>query len=95
VYTGSTKDRLLLLEKRKAELEAMKPVAPTPRLHPNLAALYASKVAGLEEALNEPEAREQAGEALRGLVDEIRLTPDATCVLQIELYGELQASQSS
>lgn len=28
---------------------------------------------------------------LRGLVDEIRLTPDATCVLQIELYGELGA----
>jgi site-specific DNA recombinase len=91
VYTGSTKDRLLLLEKRKAELETMKPVPPTPRLHPNLAALYASKVAGLEEALNEPEAREQAAEALRGLVDEIRLTPDATCVLQIELYGELGA----
>jgi hypothetical protein len=91
VYTGSTKDRLLHLEKRKAELEAMKPVPPTPRLHPNLAALYASKVAGLEEALNEPDAREQAGEALRGLVDEIRLTPDPASGLQIELYGELGA----
>jgi DNA invertase Pin-like site-specific DNA recombinase len=35
VYTATTKDRLLELEKRKAELLAVKPVDATPRLHPN------------------------------------------------------------
>jgi site-specific DNA recombinase len=91
VYTSSTKDRLIGLEKRKAELEAIKPIPPTPRLHPNLADLYASKVARLEEALNEPDAREQAAEALRALVEGITLTPTSDGVLQIELYGELGA----
>ena len=40
-------------------------------------------------ALNEPDAREQAAEALRALVDEIRLTPAPDGVLQIELAGDL------
>ena len=35
--------------------------------------------------------REQAAEALRALVDEIRLTPAPDGVLQVELYGELGA----
>ncbi len=40
-------------------------------------------------ALNEPDAREQAAEAQRALVDEIRLTPAPDGVLQIELAGDL------
>jgi site-specific DNA recombinase len=90
VYTATTKDRLLELEKRKAELEAVKPVTPMPRVHPAAADLYAKKVARLEEALNEPGAREEAAEALRTLVEEIRLTP-VDGVLRVELYGELAA----
>jgi site-specific DNA recombinase len=88
--TRRTKERLLELDKRKAELQAVKPVEPTPRLHPNLANVYARKVARLEEALNDPGTRAEAAEALRGLIDENRLTP-VDGVLAAELYGELGA----
>jgi hypothetical protein len=71
-------------------LQAVKLVEPMPRLHPNLAEVYARKVARLEEALNDPATREDAAEALRSLIDEIRLTP-VDGVLAAELYGELGA----
>ena len=46
----------------------------------------------LARALQEPEGRSEATEALRGLVDAIVLTPDqARETLQIELKGNLAA----
>ena len=49
--------------------------APVPLLHPNLAALYREKVTSLAAALQHPDSRSEAGEALRGLVDAIVLVP--------------------
>ncbi len=46
-----------------------------PALHPNLVGLYKRKVAALEEALDDPEIRSEAGEILRGMVDRIEVTP--------------------
>src|SRR5262249_39548151 len=57
------------------ELEAIKRIPPTPRLHPSLAEIYARKVAQLDEVLNDPETQAEAAEVLRGPIDEIRLSP--------------------
>ena len=57
----------------KAKLAAAD--APPPLLHPEVATIYRTKVAGLARALQEPESRSEATEALRGLVDAIVLTP--------------------
>jgi hypothetical protein len=55
-----------------------------------MADLYRQKVAALAEALEHPEIRTEASEALRGLIDAIVLTPDQG-ELQIELTGNLAA----
>ena len=65
---------------------------PPPLLHPEMARIYRSKVMELAKALQEPESRIEATEALRGLVDAIVLTPAAgTEELAIELRGNLAA----
>jgi site-specific DNA recombinase len=52
----------------------------------------AQKVTELAKALQEPDSRSDATEALRGLVDAIVLTPDQGGeTLQIELRGNLAA----
>ena len=86
------KDELIMLEARKAELESKLARAPEPmpRLHPNLAAVYRTKVANLAEALNDESTQAEAAEAIRNLIDEIRLVP-RNGELKIELYGELAA----
>jgi site-specific DNA recombinase len=80
------------LEARKAELAALLADAPadTPDMLPSASLLYAKKVDHLTEALNRPEDRAEAAQALRGLTERIALRPgpkrgqiDAT------LYGEL------
>jgi len=63
---------------------------PAPRLHPKLAEIYRNKVANLTEALNAPDARTEAAEILRDLIDEIRLVPE-NGRLEIELAGDLAA----
>ena len=50
----------------------------------------ALKVAALAQALEHPETRTEASEALRGLIDAIVLTPNQG-ELQIELKGNLAA----
>jgi site-specific DNA recombinase len=91
IFTASTRDPLLELERRNAELDGIKPPAQIARLHPNVAEIYRQKVAHLEVALNDPALREEAAEVLRGLIDEIRLAPAGDGGLQIELFGELAA----
>ena len=88
----AVRDEMAALEARKRDLaiqieEAPKPV---PRLHPNLAELYRRKVDNLTSALNEEGTRQEASEAIRQLIDEVRLVPE-NGTLNIELYGELAA----
>jgi hypothetical protein len=89
------KDELNANAGRQAQLEAQ--LAATtrrqpPLLHPEMARIYREKVTELAKALQEPESRLAATEALRGLVDAIVLTPNASGeVLQIELRGNLAA----
>jgi site-specific DNA recombinase len=91
VYHSTLKARLTALEKEKTDIEAkLAGIGDTPvlRLHPNLAALYRSKVERLAEALGEPGTATEAGEILRSLIERIVLTPkDGT--LRAELYGDL------
>jgi hypothetical protein len=86
----SLKDGLMALEERKATLEGAVSNAPTPvaRLYPRLADVYRVKVDDLTAALNADDTRTEAAQAIRGLIDEIRLVP-ADGALSIELYGEL------
>ena len=64
--------------------------AQTVRLHPNLAEVYRQKVESLREALYDEGSRAEAVVILRGLIDEIRLTP-MDGELAIYLVGNLAA----
>jgi site-specific DNA recombinase len=78
------------LEQLEAQLAATE--EPPPLLHPEMARIYRTKVRELAKALQEPESRSEATEALRGLVDAIVLTPNPSGdALQIELKGNLAA----
>ncbi len=80
------------LKARKIELEQRRDQAPAPvaRFHPNLADLYSQKVANLTDALNIETTRAEASDAIRSLIDEIRLVP-GDGKLEIEIFGELAA----
>src|SRR6185437_10625244 len=80
------------LDARRKGLQAQLETAdePPPLLHPVMAELYRQKVTTLAQALEHPETRTEATEALRGLVDAITLTPEAG-ILRIELKGNLAA----
>ena len=75
-------------DKRVIEQELATEPPPPIHLHPNLAEIYRKKVENLTEALNAEETRQEAGEIIRGLIDEIRLVPDGD-ELRIHLKGEL------
>lgn len=77
IRTPGMKEEMLQLESRKAELEQLLAEAPppAPTLHPAMAEVYRRKVADLHAELNRPELRAQATQALRGLIEEIRLVP--------------------
>ena len=64
-------------------------MAPTPRLHPNLAIVYRKKIASLTQALM-ANGGAAAMKLVRGLVEEIRLVPEGGAT-RIELRGELAA----
>ncbi len=85
-------DRACIRTNLSSELETRLVTAPEPipRLHPNLAEVYRKKVANLADALNEENTPAEAAEAIRGLIDDIRLVPKDGD-LKIELYGELAA----
>ena len=86
------KDEMLALkERRSAITEKIKATpAPTPRLHPNLSLIYKNKVANLIDALNNDDTITEANEAIRQLIETIRLVP-FNGRLKIELFGELAA----
>src|SRR5262249_13982133 len=79
-------------EKLKATLAAAD--APPPLLHPEMAELYRRKVTTLAQALERPETRLEATEALRGLLEAIIRTP-TDGELRIELKGNLAAMLSA
>ena len=86
------KEEISTLELRKTELKNQLDAvpAPQPRLHPRLADLYRDKVANMVEALNAPDTVANAAEAIRGLIEAVRLVPEEG-KLRIEIYGELGA----
>ena len=89
---SAVKDEMGDLERQRLELQSAIDAAPAPqlRLHPNLAHVYREKVENLAEALNDGATRAEASEAIRGLIEEVRLVPE-NGRLHIELHGELAA----
>ena len=90
IQSDTLKDEFERLEqsKRMIEQELAEEPPPPVRLHPNLSEIYRQKVDNLTEALNTEDTRQEAGEIIRGLIDEIRLVPDGDD-LRIHLKGEL------
>jgi site-specific DNA recombinase len=94
VPPAEVKDEMIAGAARREELKRQQQSLsePPPLLHPQMADIYRTKVTQLAKALQEPESRPEATEALRGLVDAIVLTPDqAGETLGIELRGNLAA----
>ncbi len=59
-------------------------------IHPNIAGVYQRKVARLAAALRNPEERDAAAAAIRGLIERIVLTPgEKRGDLEITLRGDL------
>jgi hypothetical protein len=76
VPPAEVKDEMIANAARREELKAKLAAAdaPPPLLHPEMAELYRQKVTTLAQALEHPETRTEASEALRGLIDAIVLT---------------------
>ena len=69
--------RLRELEAREDEVTERLSRAPVdiPDIHPNVAGIYRRKVERLAAALQHPQERDEAAEAIRALIDHITLTP--------------------
>ena len=96
MYTPVLKERMKVLEARKAEIQGLLANARRPsvvRLHPNAAEIYRRKVADLELALNDDSIKAEAGDLLRSLIDRVVLTPaaDAPDGIDAQLHGDLAA----
>ena len=65
-----------LLPRRTSEQLNYQAPPPAPRLHPKLAELYRTIVADLHVALSDPNARTEATEILRGLIDRVTVRND-------------------
>ncbi len=72
-------DRLTVLEAKQASLQESLAKAPAdmPDLHPNIAELYRRKIARLSQALDHPDDRYEAMDAIRQLVTRVVVTPGA------------------
>lgn len=72
-------DRLMGLEDEKAAIRARLDAAPddTPDIHPNIAEIYRRKITRLAEAVNHPDERDEAADAIRGLIEKVTLVPGA------------------
>ncbi|EME71112.1 Resolvase domain-containing protein [Paramagnetospirillum caucaseum] len=88
-------DRLREREKEKARIEAELSAQPVDEgviaMMPNLAEVYARKVADLADALNAPEIKAEATEMIRQLIDKVVMIPDADAPngMRMELHGAL------
>ena len=91
-YVKGMIDRLREMEARQEELNQHLAAVPAeiPDIHPNIAGVYRRKVARLAEALCNPEERDAAASAIRGLIERIVLTPGAKRGdLDVTLRGDL------
>jgi hypothetical protein len=86
VPASEVKDELNTNAARREELKAKLAAddAPPPLLHPEMAGQYRQKVTALSQALEHPETRTGACEALRGLIDVIVLTPNQKTLRSVE-----------
>ena len=87
------KEKIGKLETRKTELTELLadiPDTKTPDLLPSASAIYAKKIGKLTEAINQPDNRAEAAEALRGLIERVTLIPGAKRgEMDVMLTGEL------
>ena len=76
-YARGMMDRMRELEARQDEINERLSTVPTdmPDIHPKIADIYRRKVERLAEALADPRDRDEAAEAIRGLIERIVLTP--------------------
>jgi site-specific DNA recombinase len=89
-YNPTLKARLSAPGNEKVQAQArLASIPPSPilRLHPNLPALYRSKVEKLAEALSESATAAEASEIMRALIERIVLTPVGK-EIRAELYGD-------
>ena len=94
MYHASMKAKMSELEAEQSRLQSMLEESPEPpalRLHPSLSARYRELIEDLARALNAPEIKREAAEALRGLISEVRMVPEAAARNghAIELVGDL------
>jgi len=91
-YTRGMTDRMRELEAREDVLRDLlaQEQVDNPDIHPNISAVYRRKVERLAEALNVPEDRPEAAEAIRALVEKITLRPGPKRgEIHATLHGEL------
>ena len=76
-YSRPLMTRLRELEAKQDELTERLSRAPVdiPDIHPNVAGIYRRKVERLAEALQHPQERDEAAEAIRALIERITLAP--------------------
>ena len=88
--TPGLKEQLLQLEARQTQLKELidRAPPPMPRLHPKLAEVYRTIVADLHVALSDPNARTEAAEILRGLIDRVTVRDDPHGHV-VELTGDI------
>jgi site-specific DNA recombinase len=92
VAPSEVRDEMNANAARREALKAKLAAAdePPPLLDPEMARIYRAKITELATALQEPDSRSEATEALRGLLDAIVLTPDQDGET-LELRGNLAA----
>jgi site-specific DNA recombinase len=86
------KDEMLALEGRKTALDEERELvrANPPLIHPNMAEIWREEVIQLRQALEEDNSDADARNAVRQMVEEIRLTPKSG-ELAIDVKGNLAA----
>ena len=91
-YARGMMDRMRELEARQDEIAERLSTVPAdmPDIHPKIADIYRRKVERLAEALADPRDRDEAAEAIRGLIERIVLTPgEKRGELHAALHGDL------
>jgi hypothetical protein len=91
-YRRVLSDRLGELERQRDEIEHRLADRPqdAPDLHPGIAEIYCRKVERLTETLRDPATHREAGEAVRGLIERVTLSPgDRRGEMRATLHGDL------
>ncbi|WOI33357.1 hypothetical protein R1T40_00890 [Tritonibacter scottomollicae] len=81
MYHASMKAKMTELEAEQSRLQSVLAESPEPpvlRLHPSLSTRYRELIEDLARSPNAPDVKREATEALRGLISEVRMVPEAT-----------------